>query len=126
MPSRARARAPPAGPRQHPGSPPAVRSIPGAPTRTVSREETFAGHAGAWTSAWALVALTDAMTALAVVGFVSLSIPFSTTGLGDRLGYLVLTWGALVGTLWAKRAYRRLRRHIAPAPADDLSVLVTA
>ena len=125
MPSQATSLAPPAGTRQLPSSLPAARSIPGAPTRTVSRDETFAGHAGAWTSAWALVALTDAMTALAVFGFVSLSIPFSTTGLGDRLGYLVLTWGALVGTLWAKRAYRRLRRHIAPAPADDLALLIS-
>ncbi|HXQ18567.1 MAG TPA: exopolysaccharide biosynthesis polyprenyl glycosylphosphotransferase [Acidimicrobiales bacterium] len=106
-----------------PSAPPVASSIPDAATR--SRAQTFATRTGPWSSAWALLALTDAVSALAVFGLVSLSIHATAAGLGARIGYLSLTWGALVGTLWVKRSYRRLRRHIAPTPADELGPLVT-
>ena len=124
--SRTSAIAPELPTRRAPGGTPIAVPVAGglAPTRTA--EETFATRAGPWTTAWALVALTDAMTALAVFGMVSLSIPVTAAGFGARAGYLGITWGALVATLWAKRSYRRIRRHIGPAPADELGSLVTS
>jgi len=106
-------------------APPVAAPLAGTKPTTRTSQETFAVRAGPWASAWALLALTDAVTALGVFGLVSLSIPASTAGIGERLGYLGLTWGALVATLWVKRSYRRIRRHIAPAPADELGSLVT-
>ncbi len=123
--SRASAIAPELGTRRAPGSTPIAVPVAGTLTTTGPAEETLATRAGPWTTAWALVALTDAMTALAVFGIVSLSIPVGTAGFGERVGYLGITWGALVATLWAKRSYRRIRRHIAPAPDDELGTLLT-
>jgi exopolysaccharide biosynthesis polyprenyl glycosylphosphotransferase len=105
----------------------AERAADNHPTRVAasSATEAFATSSGPWTSAWALVALADALSAFAVFGLVSFTIASPASGTSERLGFLGLCWGALTATLWARRAYRRVRRQIAPAPADEIGSLVT-
>jgi exopolysaccharide biosynthesis polyprenyl glycosylphosphotransferase len=78
---------------------------------------------------WVWQATGDGLVALLVLLVASNLLPSLAPGrasVATSLGFVLISWGALAMAALAKRVYPKARRHIVPAPADDLASLEAA
>ncbi len=78
---------------------------------------------------WTWLALSDGLVALIVLMVASnllAALGPTQTSIATNLEFIGISWAALATAGFAKRVYPKARRHIAPAPADDLVTLESA
>jgi len=98
--------------------------VPSSPTRTLVGYPTARATSR---PSWAWLVASDALVALLVLEGVSNLLPTPSIALlATNLEFVGICWVALAAGVIIKRVYPKARRHIAPAPADDLVDLEAA
>ncbi len=78
---------------------------------------------------WAWLAASDGLVALFVLLLASNLLPMlapARASTATNLEFVGISWAALAAAAIAKRVYPRARRHIAPAPADEVATVESA
>ncbi|MGH9008118.1 MAG: exopolysaccharide biosynthesis polyprenyl glycosylphosphotransferase [Acidimicrobiales bacterium] len=78
---------------------------------------------------WAWLVASDGLVALLVLLIVSNLLPSlapDRASITTNLTFVGISWCALAAAVLSKRVYSKARRHIAPAPADELATLESA
>ncbi|HXW39476.1 MAG TPA: hypothetical protein VEJ44_07260, partial [Acidimicrobiales bacterium] len=78
---------------------------------------------------WLWLAASDGLVALLVILVASNLLPMlapARASIGTNLEFVGISWAALAAAAVMKRVYPKARRHIVPAPADELATVESA